>query len=648
MKYFRNIFLLLSLLVLCSVITPGDTFAQTPPPVQISVYPVNDSYVDSRNPDHNYDGVQGVSVHKGDGACTTSNCTNTGETQAYLRFPVAGIPLGSIINAVKLTLYVNDKSPDGGKIYKTHHTDWDEDELTWRGRPNHFETVVADIGSTMDHEEEEIEVTLPTSTVSGNGIYSFVIKNNNQDEAWYANNRTNDMPWLHITYTPPATAPASPIVIDPGDNPQNIINAAAANSTFLFKAGTHRGHQLSPRGGDTYLGEPGAVLNGSAEIPTSSWSLVPGENDLWVANGLTTYYGDTGGECDGSQPRCGYVEQLFYNNERIPQSNSIDAVDDDNKWFYDYTNNKIYLGLEPDWPAETSIEVMGSMGYAFWNPNANNVTIKNLEVMKYGTPTQQGVLHIASNWLVENVTSIFNHSNGFNIIGNNSTVKNSAALYNGKSGLGATGTGNTYDNVEAGYNNTAGFNFGWDAGGSKFAFSTDLIVKNSYIHHNYGPGLWTDIDNTGTLYEDNRVEHNAGSGIFHEISFDAIIRDNIVKHNGAVNAGWIWGAGIQIANSSDVEVYNNTLEGNTHAIMGSCQNRGTWTLDNLNVHNNTVTSSGQTGAAEDFNCGVYTTKNLDFEDNDYFGSASWGWDNAERNWTQWQGYGHDDTGSYTP
>ena len=63
----------------------------------------------------------------------------------------------------------------------------------------------------------------------------------------------------------------------------------------------------------------------------------------------------------------------------------------------------------------------------------------------------------------------------------------------------------------------------------------------------------------GVLYEDNIAERNRGAGIFHEISFSAVIRNNIVRHNGTGGKTWFWGNNILVAASQDVEVYGNTL-----------------------------------------------------------------------------------------
>ena len=49
-------------------------------------------------------------------------------------------------------------------------------------------------------------------------------------------------------------------------------------------------------------------------------------------------------------------------------------------------------------------------------------------------------------------------------------------------------------------------------------------------------------------------------GIKHEISYDAIIRNNIVAGNGGSFDEWLWGSQILVQNSSNVEVYGNFVE----------------------------------------------------------------------------------------
>ena len=80
--------------------------------------------------------------------------------------------------------------------------------------------------------------------------------------------------------------------------------------------------------------------------------------------------------------------------------------------------------------------------------------------------------------------------------------------HNGQLGLAAAGNGIIVEDNEIAYNNTHGFSYWWEAGGTKFVRTENLIVRRNHSHHNIGPGLWTDGNNLNTLYEHNRVTDN--------------------------------------------------------------------------------------------------------------------------------------------
>ncbi len=108
-------------------------------------------------------------------------------------------------------------------------------------------------------------------------------------------------------------------------------------------------------------------------------------------------------------------------------------------------------------------------------------------------------------------------------------------------------------------NNIYGFDPTWQAGGVKIALSDGVAFRGNHVHDNDGPGLWCDIDCSNVVYEENVVERNQDIGIFHEISFRALIRNNVVRHNGLGNRGWFWVSDIVLAASQDVEVRDNKL-----------------------------------------------------------------------------------------
>jgi hypothetical protein len=168
---------------------------------------------------------------------------------------------------------------------------------------------------------------------------------------------------------------------------------------------------------------------------------------------------------------------------------------------------------------------------------------------------------------------------------------------------------------EIAYNNYAGYKFDWEAGGTKVSGSDHLIVRSNYVHDNFGEGLWTDIDNIHTLYEGNRVINNYGAGIHQEISYDAVIRNNIIKGNHD---------GILVVLSPNVEVYGNTVEvppSGRHGICVATGHRGggaygTYVAHDDNVHDNIVTYLGPNGSSG-ASGPVVEGANIKFDSNEY-------------------------------
>jgi parallel beta-helix repeat protein len=172
-------------------------------------------------------------------------------------------------------------------------------------------------------------------------------------------------------------------------------------------------------------------------------------------------------------------------------------------------------------------------------------------------------------------------------------------------------------------------------------------------------GLWTDIDNSDTLYEYNRSEDNDHGGIFHEISYAATIRYNTCLRNGVVSPfpGWVDGAGIIVSSSSDVEVYGNTVTDNFQGIMALDSARvgsaGRYYLRNLSVHDNTVTMKvGRTGIMQ--NAGddeAFLSRNNRFARNRYVVGTNaryFTWLNSDRTQSEWVSFGQDSTDGVAP
>ncbi len=299
--------------------------------------------------------------------------------------------------------------------------------------------------------------------------------------------------------------------------------------------------------------------------------------------------------------------------------------------------------------------------------NADNVYICGFRISNYKPPRQQGTINgqngdagngntsaLSYGWIIENV-EVFNNIGGGIMLGSNATLRNSWIHDNTVIGIKASGASNViFDNVSVGRNGFDNPN-GWgdEGGGSKFAYTTNLTVRNSYIYDNVGPGLWTDIKNYGALYENNVVENNTVRGIFHEISFDGVIRYNLITNNGNRNCGgWSFAcSGIYIsssegANGKKIEIYGNTLKNNRNGIVGAPDSRGT--VADMSVYNNTVINSGKSGVDKGGSPVSPVWSSISYRDNCYEGTNVFVWKTGSLSWSSWRSAGQDTNGSYNP
>ncbi len=146
-------------------------------------------------------------------------------------------------------------------------------------------------------------------------------------------------------------------------------------------------------------------------------------------------------------------------------------------------------------------------------------------------------------------------------------------------------------------------------------------------------------------------------GIFHEISYAAVIRSNIVRRNGFGFSSWVWGAGILVAASPGVEIYENTVDDNADGIVAVQQRRGSgargpYEVSNLWVHDNTVVMvRGVTGLAQDIGDRSYfTSRNNRFDRNHYVLKSSgrhFTWIDSDRSESEWTAYGQDVHGTFS-
>jgi hypothetical protein len=285
--------------------------------------------------------------------------------------------------------------------------------------------------------------------------------------------------------------------------------------------------------------------------------------------------------------------------------------------------------------------------------------VEGLTVEKYAPAAGDGAVdgrspngHLSMNWVVQNNLVTLNHGVGIRL-GHGMHVLGNRVLENGQMGIAGSGANGVVDGNEIARNNYAGYKYSWEGGGSKFAFTQNLVVRNNYAHDNIGPGLWTDLENENTLYENNHTASNRAAGIQHEVSYRATIRNTVIENDGASDyhqtAPW-YGAGIVVAGSSDVEVYGNMVTNCMNGIIATqpqreLSHRGTpYLLQNLNVHDNTITQN-QGVAAGIVRAGalgdeVFDSRNNRFTHNQFHladaNARYFAWKNTQLSYDDWK------------
>ena len=342
--------------------------------------------------------------------------------------------------------------------------------------------------------------------------------------------------------------PANTIAIEPGTLIQAVVERAGIGASFCLKNGVHRAQAVRPLPKQKFYGEGRTVMNGSRVL-----TGFRREESFWVLN-IQLQGSRKHGECLPSAPICDRPEALFIDDRpltRLPSRNGLAS----GKFYIDYASGKIYLGEDP---ANRKVEFTVA-AFAF-ESMAADVLISNITVEKFASAAQKGAIHSreGTRWTIEKCEARLNSGAGLSV-GTGSLVRNCNIHQNGQIGIEGNGNDIRIENNRIWSNNIYGFDATWEAGGVKIALSDGVTFRGNHVYDNDGPGLWCDIDCRNVLYEENLVEGNQDVGIFHEISFKAVIRKNVLRRNGLGNRGWFWGADILLSASEDVVVSDNTL-----------------------------------------------------------------------------------------
>jgi hypothetical protein len=442
---------------------------------------------------------------------------------------------------------------------------------------------------------------------------------------------------------------AAAVVVAPGSALQAEIDAHPPGTTFVIGAGLHRLQQATPKDGDAFIGEPGAVLSGALALTALQ------ADGAWTA-AVPPLDGQVHGYCEPGYEGSRHPEDLFIDDRPLTRVLSADAVGP-GRWFYD---REAGLARFADDPAGKRLELSFARR-AFAGP-ATGVTIRGLTVEKYAVPPQMGAIgdqYPAQGWTVRDCEIRWNHgvgigaASGWTVVGND-------VHDNGEMGVCGGGLDILVEGNRIAGNNFARFSGGWEGGGAKFVGTTALIVRGNRIVGNRGCGIITEGGCRATRYEDNAIADNTGIGIVHTCSHAAVIAKNRVSRNSRAEDVWLWGAQVLVRNSRGVEVADNVVvvagdRGDGICLMQQDQSDGQggrWLTADCRVHDNHITHEsspvGVSGAAADDAEQEMLAAGNRFDRNHYHvtdvAASHWMW-GGFRTWDAFRAAGHEAAGT---
>jgi hypothetical protein len=202
-----------------------------------------------------------------------------------------------------------------------------------------------------------------------------------------------------------------------------------------------------------------------------------------------------------------------------------------------------------------------------------NVTIRYLTIQKFTPPVDQTAINQTGNagWQLLNSTVTLNVPGGGMFAASDNILRDNCLTQNGQYGFqsaqtlrGDSLTGGPYnvwvEDNEISFNDTCGLSgllnnavLGWrdhnpvperyrnakcgvvkgngNQGGFKLWGTNGVMIRNNWIHHNWGVGGWADTNNANTTWTGNTITDNENGAIWEETSYNFSITDNYIARN---------------------------------------------------------------------------------------------------------------------
>ncbi|MBN1865403.1 MAG: right-handed parallel beta-helix repeat-containing protein [Victivallales bacterium] len=367
------------------------------------------------------------------------------------------------------------------------------------------------------------------------------------------------------------------------------VAVARAGDEIIIHAGTYRERVVLAHSGEsearriTFKAADGdkPVIKGSDIV--SGWTNI--EGCIWKC---AQSYPEVQEPCSAYRPwkGSGYktfpafifrLEQLFLDGEIVRHVPSLDSlvagsfcVHGEGRDIYLMTDSR---SLDPNGHL-TEISVRPNV---FDGASQAYIAVQGLTFMHSANYAQHGMLTTGKpsaadpeakkrerenirGWLIEDCELCWGNGSGVGFNGADHVLRRNVVHHMGQLGYGAAFIDNViFEDNEGNWNNCKGYPQLWEAGGLKFCYARNTVIRRHKAFYNYGPGIWYDIDVADCSIEDCECGFNWHSGIMIEISERLKVLRNLCYHNRFDT--WC-GSGILVQLCADSEIAGNVCVGN--------------------------------------------------------------------------------------
>jgi parallel beta-helix repeat protein len=354
------------------------------------------------------------------------------------------------------------------------------------------------------------------------------------------------------------------------------ISRASSGATIVLRGGSyHESVTIPPGKRLTIQSWPNETVWLDGTQVVTGWAA---DGNVWRKDGWTTEFDSSptytrGAPDDTAEnwsfinreyPMAAHPDQLWVHGDAQQQVGSRAEVVP-GTFFHDEAANRLYMGSDPSGKivrASVQVRAMRIQG-------AGSV-IRGIGVRGFApsVPDMGAVVvdHVA-NVTLEHVAVVGSATTGISLAGGTSAVLRSVLVAeSGMLGIhGNNADGARMERVLVKHNNVEHFNQAPVAGGTKITKTFGFTVVDSSFEGNLATGLWFDASVSDMVVVNSEMRNNAGHGTFFEISHGAVFANNTVSNNGRF--------GLQVNNTANVKVWNNTFTGNGRSINFVQDNR---------------------------------------------------------------------------